>query len=136
MAHTFNLPMVSPSRIAAPSLPFANPMCNAVKMTASGRSMSAQALAARTRRKRISEKFRELGELIPGGSRLATADMLAAGFKYVSFMQAQIGVLGVMRSVQVQKIFPNLKTFEVLRSGFIHLCVFFRAGMCRESRIK
>nr|GEW27811.1 RNA-directed DNA polymerase, eukaryota, reverse transcriptase zinc-binding domain protein [Tanacetum cinerariifolium] len=57
------------------------------------RSLSAQSLAVRARRKKISEKTQELGKLIPGGQKMNIAEMLQAAFKYVKFLEAQIGVL-------------------------------------------
>ncbi|KAL5977055.1 hypothetical protein ACLOJK_021395 [Asimina triloba] len=61
-----------------------------------GASSSAQSIAARQRRKRISEKTQELGKLIPGGNKLNTAEMLQAAFKYVKFLQAQVAILELM----------------------------------------
>lgn len=65
------------------------------------RVLSAQSIAARERRKRISEKTQELGRLIPGGNRMNTAEMFQAAFKYVKFLQAQVGILSLMGSMQV-----------------------------------
>ncbi|XP_020268269.1 transcription factor bHLH53-like [Asparagus officinalis] len=64
------------------------------------RVLSAQSIAARERRKRISEKTQELGKLIPGGNRMNTAEMFQAAFKYVKFLQAQVGILSLMGSTQ------------------------------------
>ncbi|XP_042459601.1 transcription factor bHLH52-like [Zingiber officinale] len=58
--------------------------------------LSAQSRAARARRKRIAEKTQELGRLIPGGNRMTTAEMLQAAGGYVKFMQAQVGLLGLL----------------------------------------
>ncbi|XP_072957826.1 uncharacterized protein [Typha angustifolia] len=65
---------------------------------ANGGCLSAQSVAARERRKRISEKTQELGKLIPGGNKMNTAEMFQAAFKYVKFLQAQVGILGLMGS--------------------------------------
>nr|QOJ43694.1 bHLH transcription factor [Dracaena cambodiana] len=82
-----------------PPLPAA--MCNGEKKAAiGGRGLLAQSVAARERRKRISEKTQELGRLIPGGNKMNTAEMLQAAFKYVKFLQAQVGILGLMSTVQ------------------------------------
>ena len=59
---------------------------------------TAQSKAARQRRKRISERTQELGQLIPGAGRMNTAEMLQAGFKYVKFLQAQIRMLDIADS--------------------------------------
>ncbi|GAA0169969.1 hypothetical protein LIER_40858 [Lithospermum erythrorhizon] len=65
-------------------------------------SVTAQSIAARTRRKKISDKTVKLSKLIPGGSNKmnSTAEMLHAAFKYVKFMQAQVGILQTMSSFQ------------------------------------
>ena len=65
------------------------------------RSLSAQSLAAKVRRRKISEKTQELGKLIPGGQKMNTAEMFQAAFKYVKFLQTQIGVLKHMALLPV-----------------------------------
>ncbi|KAG6696390.1 hypothetical protein I3842_09G146000 [Carya illinoinensis] len=67
-----------------------------VKNPTSRVSLSAQSIAARERRRKITEKTQELGKRIPGGSRLNTAEMFHAAFKYVKYLQAQIAVLQIM----------------------------------------
>ncbi|KAK4728126.1 hypothetical protein R3W88_021114 [Solanum pinnatisectum] len=64
------------------------------------KKMSAQSMAARQRRKKISDKTQELGKLIPGGHRMNTAEMLQATFKYIKLLQAQAGLLAFMGSYQ------------------------------------
>lgn len=64
--------------------------------------LSTQSIAARQRRKRISDKTQELGRLIPGGNKMNTAEMLQAAFKYVKFLQAQVGILSFMNSTDDQ----------------------------------
>ncbi|XP_042386405.1 transcription factor bHLH52-like [Zingiber officinale] len=61
-----------------------------------GNGLSPQSIAARVRRKRISEKTRGLGKLVPGGSRMSTAEMFQAAYEYIKFLQAQVGLLGLM----------------------------------------
>lgn len=65
------------------------------------RVVSAQSIAARERRRKITEKTQELGKMIPGGTKMNTAEMLDAASKYVKYMQAQVGILELMRSFQV-----------------------------------
>ncbi|XP_047309671.1 transcription factor bHLH52-like [Impatiens glandulifera] len=60
--------------------------------------VSAQSIAARQRRRKISEKTQELGKLIPGGQRMNTAEMFHAAFKHIKFLQAQVGILELMGS--------------------------------------
>ncbi|KAL8226142.1 hypothetical protein R6Q57_018699 [Mikania cordata] len=64
-----------------------------------GGNLSAQSMAARVRRRKISEKTSELGKLVPGGHKMNTAEMFQAAFKYIKFLQAQIGVLQLMPSL-------------------------------------
>ncbi|GKV29401.1 hypothetical protein SLEP1_g38333 [Rubroshorea leprosula] len=62
------------------------------------RSVSAQSIAARERRRKITEKTQELGKLIPGGNKMNTAEMLQAASKYVKYLQAQVGILQHMEN--------------------------------------
>ncbi|XP_019262840.1 PREDICTED: transcription factor bHLH52-like [Nicotiana attenuata] len=64
------------------------------------KNLSAQSIAARQRRKKITEKTQELGKLIPGGQKMNTADMFQAAYKYINFLQTQVGILQVMGSYQ------------------------------------
>lgn len=81
---------------------FFSPMPQQTQMiSTSERSVSSQSIAARERRRKITEKTQELGRLIPGGNRMNTAEMLQAASKYVKFMQAQAGILQLMASFQV-----------------------------------
>nr|GEW27812.1 Myc-type, basic helix-loop-helix (bHLH) domain-containing protein [Tanacetum cinerariifolium] len=66
-----------------------------------GRKLSAQSMAARVRRRKISEKTMELGKMVPGGHRMTTAEMFQAAFKYIKFLQAQVAVLHHMGSSPV-----------------------------------
>ncbi|XP_062012077.1 transcription factor bHLH52-like [Rosa rugosa] len=67
------------------------------------RSVSPQSIAARERRRKITEKTQELGKLVPGGSKMNTAEMLTAAYNYVKFLQAQMGILEFMGSFQEMK---------------------------------
>ncbi|MQM06346.1 hypothetical protein Taro_039169 [Colocasia esculenta] len=81
---------------------------------AGGGCPSAQSVAARQRRKRISEKTHELGQLVPGGSRMNTAEMLQSAFKYVKFLQAQVAMLDLMRSLQPDQQLGHLPLLPAL----------------------
>lgn len=61
-------------------------------------SVEPQSIAARHRRKKISEKIRCLEKLIPLGSKLDTARMLEEASKYVKFLQAQVHLLEYISS--------------------------------------
>ncbi|XP_078178672.1 uncharacterized protein LOC144572866 isoform X2 [Carex rostrata] len=65
------------------------------------KSVSAQSVAARARRKKISGKTQELAKLIPGGTCLTTNEMLLAAYKYVKFLQAQTSILAMMDSKEI-----------------------------------
>ncbi|KAK1369143.1 Abscisic acid-responsive protein bHLH2 [Heracleum sosnowskyi] len=67
------------------------------KAANAGGNLSQQSIAARIRRRKITEKTQELGKLIPGGQKMNTAEMFQAASKYIKFMQAQIGVLQLMQ---------------------------------------
>ncbi|KAG0552964.1 hypothetical protein BDA96_01G554000 [Sorghum bicolor] len=68
------------------------------KNASGGASQSVQKSAARQRRKRISEKTAELARLIPGAHKLNTAEMLEEAARHVKLLQAQVGVLALMRA--------------------------------------
>ncbi|XP_077221145.1 uncharacterized protein LOC143854900 [Tasmannia lanceolata] len=68
-----------------------------------GVCLSAQSVADRQRRKKISVKTQELGKLIPAGNKMNTAEMFQVAFKYVKYLQAQVGILQFMSSIQESK---------------------------------
>lgn len=65
------------------------------------RTVSAQSVAARERRRKITEKTQELGKLVPGGPKMNTAEMLHAASKYVKFLQAQVQMLQLINTLEV-----------------------------------
>ncbi|KAL0321427.1 UNVERIFIED_CONTAM: Transcription factor [Sesamum radiatum] len=77
--------------------------CETVTKPVSGGSLSAQSIAARQRRRKITEKTQELGKLIPGGQRMNTAEMFQAAYKYIKYLQAQVGILEFMGSYYPQE---------------------------------
>lgn len=68
------------------------------KKVSGERSISTQSIAARERRRKITEKTQELGKLVPSGPKMNTAEMLSAAANYVRFLQAQVGMLQVMET--------------------------------------
>ncbi|CAK8570561.1 unnamed protein product [Lathyrus sativus] len=72
----------------------------------SERSISTQSIAARERRRKITEKTQELGKLVPCGPKMNTAEMLNAAANYVRFLQAQVGMLQVMQTFSKEEKEP------------------------------
>ncbi|CAI9103538.1 OLC1v1002041C1 [Oldenlandia corymbosa var. corymbosa] len=68
-------------------------------ISSGSKKLSTQSVAARQRRRKITEKTQELGKLIPGGQKMNTAEMFQAAYKYIKFLQAQVGVLESFASV-------------------------------------
>ncbi|KMZ72719.1 hypothetical protein ZOSMA_15G00570 [Zostera marina] len=69
-------------------------------LNTNGPSMTAQSVAARQRRRKISNKTQDLEKLIPGGHRMNTGEMLLSAEKYIKFLQAQVGMLSLMKQQQ------------------------------------
>ncbi|CAI9783501.1 unnamed protein product [Fraxinus pennsylvanica] len=86
-----------------PDFPTASPRCGSsesVKRVNGEGSLSAQSIAARQRRRKITEKTQELGKLVPGGQKMNTAEMFHAAYKYIEFLQTQVGILEFMGSYE------------------------------------
>ncbi|KVH89308.1 Myc-type, basic helix-loop-helix (bHLH) domain-containing protein, partial [Cynara cardunculus var. scolymus] len=75
---------------------------------------------ARVRRRKISEKTQELGKLIPG-----------AAFKYIKFLQAQVGVLKLMASIPVDQS-PKQSMLDALKPSMKAL---IQDGLSRHSDV-
>lgn len=85
-----------------------------VEATKKGGSFSAQSIAARQRRRKITEKTQELGKLIPGGQKMNTAEMFSAAFKYIKFLQTQVRILETMASIHQVIFVPSFFVFFAL----------------------
>ncbi|CAL9202626.1 unnamed protein product [Musa hybrid cultivar] len=115
------VPELSTEFMAPPLPAVVTPACDGERK-AGGGCLSAQSVAARARRKRISEKTQELGRLIPGGNKMNTAEMFQAAYKYVKFLQAQVGILELMASIKVQKTrLQYIQSQSFASDGFIGL---------------
>ncbi|WVY89006.1 hypothetical protein V8G54_037945 (chloroplast) [Vigna mungo] len=64
------------------------------------RVISPQSVAARERRRKITNKTQELSKLVPGGTKMNTAEMLHAAAKYVKYLQVQVEMLELMNSFE------------------------------------
>jgi hypothetical protein len=92
------------------------PFCSASKIVdvvgcekkVNEKTISSQSIAARERRRKITEKTQELGKLVPGGCKMNTAEMFNAAANYVKFLQAQVGMLQVMGTLSKVTIFVLL----------------------------
>ncbi|XP_047962074.1 transcription factor bHLH53-like [Salvia hispanica] len=80
---------------AFPAAGFTMGSCEGVRVKEE--SLSAQSVAARQRRRRITAKTQELGKLVPGGQKMNTAEMLQSAYKYIKFLQAQVGLLEFLK---------------------------------------
>ncbi|KAK7243831.1 hypothetical protein RIF29_38643 [Crotalaria pallida] len=76
--------------------------------------ISPQSVAARERRRKITERTRELGKLVPGGAKMNTAEMLNAATTYVKFLQAQVGMLQLMRILKEDEAAPPTEDLHTL----------------------
>ncbi|XP_038894685.1 transcription factor bHLH52 [Benincasa hispida] len=86
----------------------------------SSNNLSAQTIAARERRRKITAKTQELGELVPGGSKMNTAEMLNSAFKYVKFLQAQVAILQLKQETeQEQEQEEETEDLRILESTMI-----------------
>ncbi|MCO5613254.1 hypothetical protein L7F22_067530 [Adiantum nelumboides] len=79
-------------------------------------SKDPQSVAARQRRRRISEKIRVLQRLVPGGTKLDTAAMLEEVAQYVKFLKAEVEKVEAMEDWMSLKAAagPNLIDMHVV----------------------
>ncbi|CAA0827582.1 Transcription factor bHLH52 [Striga hermonthica] len=93
-----------------------------------GQPPSAQSVTARERRRRISEKTRELGSLVPGAHRMNTAEMFRAAYKYIEFLRAQVGILEFMGSYE--KVYESHEEMNGLLGSCLVQEKLYGAGRC------
>lgn len=63
-------------------------------------STDPQSVAARERRHRISNRFKILQSMVPGGTKMDTVSMLEEAIHYVKYLKTQIWLHQAMMSVQ------------------------------------
>ncbi|KAK6123820.1 hypothetical protein DH2020_042421 [Rehmannia glutinosa] len=102
-----------------------NPVFQPKKETTGGGGLSAQSIAARQRRRKITEKTQELGKLVPGGHKMNTAEMLQAAYKYIKFLKAQVGILEFVGSF-------NQENGEPIESDDEELQVLLESAVIQE----
>ncbi|XP_068644884.1 transcription factor LAX PANICLE 1 [Aristolochia californica] len=76
-------------------------------------STDPQSIAARQRRHRISDRFKILQSLVPGGTKMDTVSMLEVAIQYVKFLKTQIWLHEAMMPAQTYHSsppFPYLST--------------------------
>ncbi|KAI9077758.1 hypothetical protein K1719_040244 [Acacia pycnantha] len=82
-------------------------------------STDPQSVAARERRHRISDRFKILQSMVPGGSKMDTVSMLEEAIHYVKFLKTQIWLHQTMiDSVDDDYLsFPNNEQFPSLQQN-------------------
>ncbi|XP_057801173.1 transcription factor bHLH140 [Salvia miltiorrhiza] len=76
-------------------------------------STDPQSVAARQRRHRISDRFKILQSLVPGGSKMDTVSMLEQAIQYVKFLKTQIWLQQAMINlVDVDDAAPTISSFQ------------------------
>lgn len=82
-------------------------------------STDPQSVAARERRHRISDRFKILQSMVPGGSKMDTVSMLEEAIHYVKFLKTQIWLHQTMiNSVDDDHhSYPNYEQFASLQQN-------------------
>ncbi|XP_054789877.1 transcription factor LAX PANICLE 1-like [Prosopis cineraria] len=81
-------------------------------------STDPQSVAARERRHRISDRFKILQSMVPGGSKMDTVSMLEEAIHYVKFLKTQIWLHQTMiSSVDDDLPLPNHEQFTSLQQN-------------------
>lgn len=85
-----------------------------------GSATDPQSVAARNRRERISERLKNLQDLIPNGSKVDLVTMLEKAINYVKFLQLQVNVLTTDEywPAQADGTFPNIDKVQSALEAF------------------
>lgn len=85
-----------------------------------GSATDPQSVAARHRRERISERLKNLQDLIPNGSKVDLVTMLEKAINYVKFLQLQVKVLTTDEywPIQADATVPNIDKVQCVLEAF------------------
>ncbi|NP_001105271.1 barren stalk 1 [Zea mays] len=98
-------------------------------------STDPQSVAARERRHRISDRFRVLRSLVPGGSKMDTVSMLEQAIHYVKFLKTQISLHQAALMQHEEGCHAELAAYSavaVVGDNEVTLASHGRTGACDE----
>ncbi|CAD6244010.1 unnamed protein product [Miscanthus lutarioriparius] len=97
-----------------------------------GQATDPHSIAERLRREKISDRMKNLQELVPNSNRTDKASMLEEIIEYVKFLQLQVKVLSVSRLGATEAIVPLLTESQTKSSGGLLLSPRSGSGSGRQ----